>query len=90
MNSNIYDYSFHNTKKELKLFQGDKLIALSNEDIEFINSNLLRDFFNRSDDKNYDPLNVRFLNTLIILKILIGTNELKNFSQGLCERSITR
>ncbi len=55
MNSNIYDYSFHNTKKELKLFQGDKLIALSNEDIEFINSNLLRDFFNRSDDKNYDP-----------------------------------
>ncbi len=53
--SNSFDYSFHNPKNKLNLNQGDKLVALSNEDIEFINSNLMRDYFNQSNDEDYNP-----------------------------------
>ena len=54
--SNSFDYSFHNPEKVLTLNQGDNLIALSNEHIKFINSNVLRDFFNEStDEENVTP-----------------------------------
>ena len=50
--SNTYNYSLHSPSNKLSLAPGDKLIALSKDDIRFLNSNLLRNFFKKSENKD--------------------------------------
>lgn len=64
--SNTYNYSFHNPRIRLNLSPGDKVIALSQNDIEFINSNLLKDFF--SDAEKEASLSCNFFNYLNNIK----------------------